>query len=181
MNRAARPRRAWRAAARWGALLLGLGLLWPAAWGGMTGITIVQGHSMEPTYRTGDVVITLRQPGYAVGDVVSYTVPEGQAGAGGHVIHRVATLEDSSPSPVYTTQGDNNPEPDLWRIGPADITGRALLHLPAIGRMLDGPARGLIVGGIVGLAVTLVLWPRTDAGAEAKLPADGAEADPTPR
>ncbi|MFM9597455.1 S26 family signal peptidase, partial [Streptomyces scabiei] len=46
-------------------------VLWPATWGGITGLTIVNGHSMEPTFSSGDLVVTVRQFSYAVGDVVS--------------------------------------------------------------------------------------------------------------
>ena len=44
-------------------------LLWPTGLGGCTTLTIVSGHSMEPTYHTGDVVLS-RCGTPQVGDVV---------------------------------------------------------------------------------------------------------------
>ena len=64
-------------------LAVGAVLLWPAPLGGVVGLTVVSGHSMEPTYHSGDLVITARQPSYAAGDIVSYVVPAGEFGGGG--------------------------------------------------------------------------------------------------
>lgn len=160
-------RRSLRAAARSTAslvgrillLVAGLLILWPAVWGGFTGLTVVHGHSMEPSYVAGDLVLTLRQSSYAVGDVVSYVVPAGQDGAGGRVIHRIHTIDDTGDVPVYTTLGDNNPEPDIWRITPADITGKAILRVPGVGTMLGGQTYLLLIGAAAGLIVLVLLWP----------------------
>src|SRR5437868_9645307 len=43
----------------------------PAQLGGPATFVVVQGVSMEPTYHTGDLVISHRQSSYAVGDVVA--------------------------------------------------------------------------------------------------------------
>ncbi|WP_420115169.1 signal peptidase I [Pseudactinotalea sp.] len=135
-------------------------LLWPAQWGGLTGLTIVSGHSMEPTYVTGDLVVTWRQSDYAPGDVVSSTVPEGQPGAGGHVIHRIITAEPTSAGTIYTTLGDNNPAADQWAIAADDITGAAILHVPGLGRFLGPAVLPIILAAALGGIVTVLLWSR---------------------
>lgn len=144
-----------------------IAVLWPAQFGGITGLTIVNGHSMEPTYVTGDLVVTVRQFGYLPGDVVSYTVPEGQPGAGGRVIHRVidedavsaATGADGAVLP-FVSQGDNNPDVDPWRFGAADVMGRAVFAVPGVGSLIGSLGNPLVVGLGVGLLVTVVLWPK---------------------
>ena len=132
--------------------------LWPATWGGLTGITIVNGKSMEPVYQTNDLVLTLRQTSYGVGDVVSYEVPAGQDGAGGRVIHRIIAVDDSGEEPVFTTQGDNNPSVDPWKFSTTDVVGKATLRVPRIGVAFSGSS-GLLLGAVAGFAVLVVLWP----------------------
>jgi len=135
-------------------------LLWPAQWGGMVGLTIVSGHSMEPTYYTGDLVITWRHASYEPGDVVSYTVPADQPGAGGHVIHRVATAEQLGSGELgYTTVGDNNPAADQWTLTADDIAGTAVVHVPGLGRFLGPAVLPILVAGALGGIVTVMLWP----------------------
>jgi signal peptidase len=131
-------------------------LVWPAQFGGITGLTVVDGHSMEPLYHTGDLVISVRQPAYAVGDVVSYQVPEGQPGAGGRVIHRIVAVDNG----VYSTLGDNNPDLDPWRFESGDVLGKAVFMIPSIGAIgtVLGSQAGLIAGLACGLLVTILLW-----------------------
>lgn len=138
-------------------------LMWPAHWGGLTGLTIVSGHSMEPTYYTGDLVVTWRQADYQPGDVVSYTVPDGQPGEGGHVIHRVVTAEQVDGELVYTTLGDNNPTADQWLLTADDITGTAIFSVPGLGRYLGPTVLPILLAAVIGAIVSVLLWStRTD-------------------
>lgn len=146
------------------ALLAGLiALLWPATWGGLFGVTIVSGFSMQPAYETDDVVITMRQLSYDVGDVISYKVPEGQDGAGGRVIHRIIATDNSTAEASFTTQGDNNPSVDPWIFTADDVVGEAMLRVPRIGVAFSG-SNGLLVGAVAGIAVLVVLWPSKPTG-----------------
>lgn len=133
--------------------------LWPAKLGGFTGLVAVQGQSMEPTYDSGDLAVVLRQGEYAVGDIVSFVVPRDQPGAGARVIHRIISADVADGTPRYLTQGDNSPAPDMWEIGPGDITGRAVTHIPRVGGLLTGKGYPLLQGAIVGIVVTVLLWP----------------------
>ena len=115
-----------RSAAPWVLLVLLMVLLWPARWGGPLGWTVVSGHSMEPTYQTGDLVLTVRQGGYSVGDVVVYEPPDPSL-AGRFVVHRITGVR---PDGTYEIQGDNNPSADQWNPSDGDVQGQAILHLP---------------------------------------------------
>ena len=138
--------------------LVALAILWPAQFGGFTGLTVVNGHSMEPTYHTGDLVVTLRLPSYQPGDIVSYKVPTGQLGAGGRVIHRVLSEDPVKGQTVYTTKGDNNPTADPWHFRTSDVLGKALFSIPAIGSVLGGASNPIVVGLVAGLLVMLLIW-----------------------
>jgi signal peptidase I len=94
-------------------------LTWPVQHGGRLGITLLSGHSMEPTFHTGDVVLTWKQPDYQSGEVVVYPVPDGP-GAGLNVVHRVIGFR---PDGTLITKGDNNHSPDPWHPTQASVLG----------------------------------------------------------
>lgn len=115
--------------------LVGLGwfvLLRPIALGGDVAYVVIRGDSMEPTFATGDLVLTRAEANVAVGDIVAFRVPRGEVGAGMLVIHRVIGTEGDR----LILQGDNNPHVDPWTPAPGDVVGRPWLHVPAIGHML---------------------------------------------
>lgn len=106
----------------------------PAALGGSASYVVVSGHSMEPTLWTGDLVVARRHARYGTGEVVVYTVPKGDPGAGHRVIHRIV---GGSPRAGYITQGDNRDEPDYWRPRPDDVAGRQWVVIPKAGLIVS--------------------------------------------
>ena len=90
-------------------------LVLPILRGEPSRLVIVSGHSMDPTFHTGDLVLAWPSDDYQVGDVAPYRVPEGEPGAGGLVIHRIVGGDGEL---GFVMQGDNNPAPDIWM--PAD-------------------------------------------------------------
>ncbi|MGV8845771.1 signal peptidase I [Tessaracoccus sp.] len=148
----------------WPLLVLLIVVLWPAAWGGLTGVSVVNDTSMESVYDTNDVVLTLRQSSYGVGDIVSYTVPKGQGGSGERIIHRIVAVDNSADEPTFSTQGDNNPSVDPWKISTPDVVGKAVLHAPRMGAAFRG-VTGLLLGAFSGIVVLVAFRPsRSRAG-----------------
>lgn len=125
---------------------------WPTTLGGCTTLTIVSGHSMEPTYYTGDLVVS-RCGDPQVGDVVVYTPPGMDDG---RVIHRVigGTAQDG-----WAIQGDNNDFVDPWRPGPDDVVGIARLHVPGLGRVAAILLDPWAWVSIIVVAAGVLLWP----------------------
>jgi len=155
-RRAPRRLRGWLG---WVAVaILAIGL-WPANWGGLTGFTIVNGHSMDPTFASGDLIISMRLPAYHVGDIVSYEIPDDEFGAGQRVIHRIFAIDDSTGTSTYVTKGDNNPDIDEWRPASANVLGRVILRIPGAGILLDPGLLPYEAAGIAGILVTVLLWP----------------------
>lgn len=105
----------------------------PGSLGGPATYVMVRGISMEPTYHDGDLVVIRRASSYRVGDIVAYRVPAGDVGGGLTVIHRVV---GGSAASAYTTQGDNNPEPDPWVPTIGQIEGTTWLVLPRAGAIM---------------------------------------------
>lgn len=141
-------------------LLIGLWavVLRPQALGGPVTYLVIRGDSMEPTYRTGDLLVVRAAERYAVGDIVAYRVPAGDVGAGHLVVHRIAAGDGDA---GYLMQGDNNPSVDPWMPRSSDIAGRAWVAVPGVGRMLTFLHRPAAAGALaVALLVAFTLVRR---------------------
>jgi signal peptidase len=147
----------------------------PGFLGGRATYVIVAGHSMEPTLRTGDLVVTLRQRAYRRGDVIAYHIRKGQPGAGLLIIHRIV---GGSAAVGYMTQGDNRRFRDPWRPKPHDIDGRRTIHVPRFGVLTAFAHTSLGVALFGAFAAFLVLRRGTEprAGSEESTPDEELEA-----
>ena len=160
------------------AVVLVLGAIWfvafrPTSLGGPTTYLVVRGDSMEPTYRTGDLVILRTAEGYGIGDVVAYRVPAGDIGAGHLVVHRIAGGDAAT---GFLMQGDGNPSVDPWTPRTGDIAGRAWVLLPGAGRLFTFAHQPAVVAAIavaLFMAFLVLRWPtvRRSTPAAAENPA----------
>ena len=128
-------------------------LLRPVSLGGPADYVIVSGHSMEPTFRTGDVVVALKERSYERGDVVVYRVPAGEPAAGDRVIHRIV---GGSAAKGFVMKGDNKDGIDPWRPTPKDVIGKERLAIPQAGQGLLFLRTPLGVALLAGLTTLLV-------------------------
>lgn len=140
------------------ALVLGF-LLWPSSLGGCTTLTIVSGHSMEPLYYTGDLVVS-RCGDYQVGDVVVYNPPDV---GGARVIHRIIGGNGES---GWVMQGDNNDFVDPWEPTNDRVLGKAMLHVPQLGRLASVLLSPLTWLSLLLVALALVIWPSSPRSSE---------------
>jgi signal peptidase I len=113
-------------------LVIGACVFWamflrPQSLGGPAGYVLVSGHSMNPLYHTGDLVLVRRHSSYKIGDIIAYRVPKGDAMAGSQVIHRIV---GGNAAHGFVVQGDNRSAPDVWRPTPTDIVGSASVQIP---------------------------------------------------
>lgn len=143
-------------------------LLWPSSLGGCTTLTIVAGHSMEPTYYTGDLVVS-RCGEAQVGDVVVYNPPDvGSA----RVIHRIIGGDAEN---GWVMQGDNNDFIDPWEPTEERVLGRAVIHVPKLGLAATILLSPITWVSLLLVAAALIIWPdkktttdqETDASATA--------------
>lgn len=160
-----RVRRAVVAVLFWSFAVVAAVLLWPTNLGGCTSLIVVSGHSMDPTYSTGDLVVA-RCGEPKLGDVVVYQ-PEGMDG---HVIHR---LVGGNGTDGWQVQGDNNDWRDPFTPTDDAVVGIAQFHLPRIGLVTTVLSSPIVWASILLVAFALFLWPRDedDDGA------DGTEAE----
>ena len=155
------------------ALTAALVLAWavflrPVSLGGPADYVIVSGHSMEPMFHTGDVVVAFEQRSYAIGDVVVYRVPAGEPAAGDRVIHRIV---GGSAATGFVMKGDNKEGVDPWRPTTKDVVGKNVLRIPDAGEGLLFLRTPLGVALIAGLTTLLVALA---GGATRKADLEGA-------
>lgn len=151
--------RPWRAIAWWACTLALFGgwfvALRPRALGGPAAYVMVRGVSMEPTYHTGDLVVTRAQRSYRAGDIVAYRVPAGEVGAGAIVIHRISGGDGAR---GYVLRGDNNASPDDWHPTNKDVAGRAWIVIPTAGMVLAKAQDPRLLASLAaGLTVMIVM------------------------
>ncbi len=146
--------------ALWVILLGGVLTCWPVQFGGPTGYTIVSGHSMEPVYHPGDLLITRSQQHYQPGQIVVYTIPAGAPGAGFHVVHRLIAGSGMPGETGWVTKGDNNPSDDIWTPHDGDIEGAVVLNLGISGLVLRQARNPLLYCLLGALTIGRMLWPK---------------------
>ncbi len=129
--------------------------IWPARLGGATSYIIIKGTSMEPKFHTGDLAVIRAQDTYRKGDIVAYRIPDGSAGAGNLVIHRIIGRSHGG----YLMQGDNRTTPDSWYPKSTDILGRFRLLVPLPGIQFWALVPWVCCAAI-GVAIGWMYWPR---------------------
>ncbi len=100
---------------------------------GLKSFTVLSG-SMEPTLKTGDVVVdeTIAPGQMKVGDVVTFREPDSTR----LVTHRVREISATGAIYHVTTKGDANHTTEKWNIEAAGKVGRTRYHVPKMGYVM---------------------------------------------
>lgn len=85
---------------------------------------LVQSGSMEPTIKTGSLIISKQQPSYQPNDIITFQSKNST------ITHRLIEIKEDQ----YFTKGDANDAPDFQPIKPDLILGKVILKLPLIGK-----------------------------------------------
>ncbi len=151
--------------ALWVVIAFNAYFLWPATLGGATTFIIVSGHSMEPEYHTGDLVVA-RAGVPSIGDNIVYT-PEGYGNA--KVVHQVIGGDAET---GWVVKGINNSWTDPWTPKGDEVVGIVTVLLPNFGRFAGFLISPILWGGILFIALALLLWPspHDDDGDEGQEP-----------
>jgi signal peptidase len=148
-----------RTVGAWALVVLLVVLAWPVQLGGRFGLVVVSGHSMDGTYRTGDLLMTWRHSTYDVGDVAVYRIPAAGPAHGMRVVHRIVGRDGDA----FVMQGDNRTTQDVWHPRPHDVVGQPFLRLPAGGLVLRWLLNPLALALLCGVCVFLLV-ARPDGG-----------------
>jgi signal peptidase len=95
---------------------------------------LVQSGSMEPTIKTGSIVVTLPSQTYTQGDIITFTKNKNA------ITHRVQAKlypDGTANAPTYKTAGDANEDFDNWEVASSEIIGKVVFSVPYIGFIAD--------------------------------------------
>ena len=115
-------------------------------------------RSMEPSLPPGTLVVVqpVAPSSIAIGDVITYQVKSGEAE---YITHRVIAISSSTGGDTtFTTQGDNNAEPDGTPVIADQVMGRVWYSVPWIGWLNNAVGGGGKTWLVVGLAVLLFAY-----------------------
>jgi signal peptidase I len=122
----------------------------PPALGGSAAFAVVDGTSMLPHFRRGDLVVLRRADRYGVGDVVAYRSPLLHR----IVLHRIVAVHAGR----YTFKGDNNSFIDPEAPTRRELIAKVWLRVPragAVSSLLRKPAIGAALTALLVLGVGL--------------------------
>jgi len=92
---------------------------------------VVQSGSMEPTIKTGSVILIKKQDTYSTGDIISFV------GAGSDsTTHRVTKTNIVKGKEIFNTKGDVNQGEDQETIGIESILGKTVFTVPYLGYLI---------------------------------------------
>ncbi|MGY1744892.1 signal peptidase I [Blastococcus sp. SYSU D00695] len=145
--------------------------LYPTVTGGQA-LAVLSG-SMQPDLPVGGMVFTREADPAAVevGDVITFRHPSDPAAV---VTHRVIAVDTSSGSPVFTTKGDANEDPDVDPVPASAVQGELWFSVPQIGRVTA------ILHSPKGVGVLVVLVCGLIAVHPGKRPGDDEPDSPAP-
>ncbi|WP_319804710.1 signal peptidase I [Nocardioides malaquae] len=123
---------------------------------------VITGGSMSGTFEKGSVAFEKHVPvaDLQVGDVITY-LPPPDSGLQTLVTHRITKIETSSTgAPLFTTQGDANPDPDPWAFSlVADTQPVVTTTVPHVGHLfiaLADPRNRVIAIGVPAAVIALL-------------------------
>lgn len=144
-----------RAGAAFTALAVVASVWWlaaPASLGGGSTAVTVNGMSMKPHYRPGDLVVLRAASRYRVGEIVGY---RSRLLGRQVVLHRIVAIKGD----VYVIKGDGNDHSDPEAVHATQLVGREAFHLPRAGRILDSLRQPWLLALLAGGTVTLLALP----------------------
>lgn len=112
--------------------------------------------SMEPALPPGTLIV-VRPTGIediGIGNVLTYQLESGKPEL---VTHRVVAIRRSTSGTVtFTTQGDNNPQPDPGQVIAAQVKGTVWYSVPLVGYVAVGLGNGAKSWVVTAIAVALL-------------------------
>ena len=117
-------------------------------------MTVLSG-SMEPSIKTGSVVIVRPVNEYNIGDVITF----GQATKlNAPITHRIHDIKIIENQPKYITKGDANDVEDQTEIDGKKIIGKVLLSVPYVGYAVDFARKPLGFAMIIIIPVLVIIF-----------------------
>lgn len=113
---------------------------------------VVQSGSMEPTIKTGGVVVVKPAESYHVGDVITFgprskTKPP--------TTHRIMEVKEDG---NFLTKGDANEDADMRTVSRYEVIGKVLFSLPYVGYAVAAAQKPWGFTVIVIIPAVIIIW-----------------------
>jgi len=115
----------------------------------------VQSGSMEPTIKTGSVVMVRPESDYKIGDIITFG-PISKIKS--PITHRINDIKVVGGNPVYITKGDANNAPDQNEVQKKDVLGKVLFFIPYIGYAVDTAKKPIGFILIIAIPASLIIY-----------------------
>ena len=118
-------------------------------------IKIVQSGSMEPTIKTGGLVVIKPESIYKEGDIITFgkdtkkDIP---------TTHRIIAIKAESGVVIYTVKGDANNSPDPTEVRQSEIIGKVIFSVPYLGYIMDFAKKPLGFALLIGLPALYIAY-----------------------
>ena len=118
-------------------------------------VLIVLSGSMEPSIKTGSLVVVKPVSQYNIGDVVTFgpvsktKVP---------ITHRIVDIRIQNGRSVYVTKGDANEEKATRAVLAKDVVGKAFFDVPFLGYALAAAKKPVGFGVLIAVPAIIILF-----------------------
>lgn len=96
-------------------------------------MTVLSG-SMEPTIKTGSIVVIKPAKEYKIGDIITFGPYSKKKPP---ITHRIYDIEVVEGKVFYITKGDANNAPDSRKVPKDEVLGKVLLDVPYLGYAVE--------------------------------------------
>lgn len=115
---------------------------------------IVTSGSMEPSIKTGSLVLIKPSESYRAGDVITFE----SSGSKIPTTHRIVDVSAKSGVEYYKTKGDANENVDGAEVRKSDVLGKVFLSVPYAGYISDFAKKPLGFTLLVGFPILYVVY-----------------------
>lgn len=118
-------------------------------------LLVVKSGSMEPTIKTGSIVIDKSNEDYQIGEIITFKDREKPTET---TTHRIVDKEIQGNIELFTTQGDANGTPDSEKVIQDRILGKVIFKIPYMGYVVafTRTLPGLII--LIVIPATIIIY-----------------------
>lgn len=122
-------------------------------------IKIVESGSMEPTIKTGSVVLIKPISSYKIGDVITFEGNFKDArGKKVPTTHRIVEMRVDKGNPIYITKGDANEENDTREVPQNQVIGKVYLAVPYLGYAIEAARQPYGFLALIIIPAAVIMW-----------------------
>ena len=121
-------------------------------------LLVVESGSMEPTIKTGSVIVTIPSKTYKPGDIITFKINSGDKELVTHRIEFKEFLSGVNNNPVYLTSGDANKTFDSQKIKNENIIGKVIFTVPYAGYLVNHIKNPKLFVFLVIVPATIIMY-----------------------